>query len=242
LCRVKLHLPTGTAYTDGYHLLTLPFKETKGLDELNLAFEEMKAFEYIQQERYNEALEIYEKLQELKPDNFLMNLNVGHIQLFKGNLEKARNIFINVLERLEKEKADDMGYEHFRYILYNNIAWTNIVHFRENLLEQADNYSRKALDSSPKFGVFLGTRGAVLIRKGNIKEGISLLKKALKYHSENSARSAEALFIGIGEAQLGNRREALERLEQARNLHSSHHFFSIAEQEIIEIINATNKK
>jgi tetratricopeptide (TPR) repeat protein len=125
--------------------------------------------------------------------------------------------------------------------LYNNIAWTNVVYFREDLLEEADDYSNKALSSSPKFSVFLGTRGAVLIRKGEVREGIELLKKAFRHHSENAARSAEGLFIGIGEAKLGNKKEALARLEQARKIHSNQHFFSIAEKEIIETINLTNK-
>jgi tetratricopeptide (TPR) repeat protein len=236
----KLSLPTGTAYTDGYQLLALPFRKSKGLDELNLVFEEMKAIKYMQQEKYDDALEIYEMLRTLKPDNFLMSMNVGHIELAKGNLDAARDTFVETLEKLEKEKPEDKSYERFKYILYNNIAWTNVVYSREELLAQADDYSEKALNSSPKFAVFLGTRGAVLVRKGEIQQGIELLKRAFKYQSENAARSAEALFIGIGEAKLDNRKEALSRLEQARNLHSNHSFFPIAEKEIIETLQCDN--
>ena len=241
----KLNLPTGNAHTDGYRLLTIPFIKSKGLDELGLLFDELEAIECIRLEKFDEALEKYEEFQKLKPDNFLMNLNIGQIQLAKGNLEMARSMFIDVLERIETERAneklDEKIYERFRYILYNNIAWTNIVYLREDLLEQADEYSRKALSSSPKFGAFLGTRGAVLIRKGQVNEGIHYLKRAYKYHSDNSARSAELLLIGIGEAKLGNKKQALLRLEQARKIHSKNYFFPIAEKEIIETINLTHK-
>lgn len=237
----KLNLPTGTAYTDGYQLLALPFRKSKGLDELHLVFEEMKAIKYMQQEKYDDALKIYETLRALKPDNFLMNMNVGHIELAKGNLETARSMFVEALEKLQQKKPDDKNYERFKFVLYNNIAWTNVVYAREDLLAQADDYSDKALNSSPKFAVFLGTRGAVLVRKGEIKEGIELLKRAFKYQSDDAARSVEALFIGIGEAKLGNRKEALHRLKQARNLHSKHSFFPIAEKEIIETFDCEDK-
>ncbi len=237
----KLNLPTGPAHTDGYRLLTIPFTKSEGLDELGLLFEELEAIECIRLEKFNEALKKYEKFQKIKPDNFLINVNMGQIQLAKGNLEIARNMFVEVLERIETEKPekkiDEQNYERFRYILYNNIAWTNIVYFREDLLEQADDYSKKALNSSPNFPAFLGTRGAVLIRKGQVKEGIELLKKAYKYHSDDSARSAELMLMGIGEAKLGNKKQSLLRLEQARKIHSNNYFFPIAEKEIIETLN-----
>lgn len=238
----KVNLPTGPAHTDGYRLLTIPFIKAEGLDELNLLFEELEAIECIRLEKFDEALKKYEGFQKLKPDNFLMNVNIAQIQLAKGNLEEARKMFVDVLERIETEKPrnkiDEQNYERFRYILYNNIAWTNVVYHRADLLEEADDYSRKALNSSPKFSAFLGTRGAVLIRKGQIKEGIELLKRAYKYHSDNSARSAELMLIGIGEAKLGNKKQALSKLEQARKIHSNNYFFPIAEKEIIESLNS----
>ena len=233
----KLHLPTGPAFNDGYHLLTIPFTKTEAIKDLELAFVEMETINFIRQEKYDDALKIYEKLQQLLPDNFLMNINIGQIHLAKGEVEKARILFTETLEKLEKEKGKDEAYKHYFYLLYNNIAWTSIVYPRQDLLDQADEYSEKALNFSPRFTAFLGTRGSVLIRKGEIEAGINLLKTALKHHSDAVARSAESLSIGIGEAKLGNRRKALEWLEKARKIHSSHFFFPIAEKEIIETIN-----
>ncbi len=234
----KLHLPTGPAFNDGYQLLTIPFRKTEWLEDLELVFIELEAIGFIRQEEYDDALKIYEKLRKLKPDNYLMNMNIGQIYLAKGEVEKSRNLFVETFEKLDKEKGDDKLYRHFFYVLYNNIAWTNVIYPQEDLLQQADNYSKKALNSSPRFTAFVGTRGSVLIRKGEIEAGLELLKRAFKHHSDEASRSAEALFIGIGEAKLGNRQKAMEWLEKARKIHSHHFFFPIAENEIKEIINS----
>ena len=74
-----------------------------------------------------------------------MNMNVGHIELAKGNLETARSMFVEALEKLEQVKPNNQNFERFKYVLYNNIAWTNVVYYREELLEQADDYSDKAV-------------------------------------------------------------------------------------------------
>jgi tetratricopeptide (TPR) repeat protein len=236
---MKINSSIGSLKNDGLNLLSIPFQKTNETTDLETVAEEMKALEMLREERFNEALLFYQDAIGKKPEKYLINVNIGLIELMKGNFERANLLFTETLETLLNEKADEKTVQEFndanKNILYNNIAYVNALLPSEELLEIADEYSKIALNSSPNFVNYIGTRGAVLIRLGKYPTGINLLERAFKLHSEDSPRSANALFIAIGEAKMGNKEKSLEWLETARKIHSTHYFFAIAEKEIHEI-------
>lgn len=59
-----------------------------------------KAENAMKEERYDDALTIYNQLIEKFPSFFQLLLNVGYVQMKKGELDSALNSFQEVLNRL----------------------------------------------------------------------------------------------------------------------------------------------
>lgn len=121
---------------------------------------------------------------------------------------EARTAYVLLLGRYGK-------FEEMRVMLFNNIAYADLLSGDARLLDEAEVCSRLALEKHPWNCHFKGTRGSVLIEMGEYDEGLKLLHQALKQHTERQGRALNACFIAIAEARRG-------RPEESRN------FFAIA--------------
>jgi tetratricopeptide (TPR) repeat protein len=232
----ELHGTFNGYYSDGYYLLTIPFmKIDLRWYAISPHFDGEEAAKLFAEEKFDEAKQLYTALSVQLPENLIIKSYIALVETVQGNLSEATRIHKDILNIIENNYADDSSFIPYKNLIYNNIAWGNIIFDDKNLLNEADEYSKRAFDYFPDYPYYLGTRGAVLIRLGEIDEGISLLEKALELHSGDLEKSADSLFIAIGEAKKGNKEKSLEWLETARKIHSTHYFFDIAEKEIHEI-------
>ncbi|HEY3855066.1 MAG TPA: hypothetical protein VGO67_11775 [Verrucomicrobiae bacterium] len=88
-------------------------------------------------------------------------------------------------------------------IVLNNIAFVDVILDRPELLPEADDYSRQALESMPTLAPFKGTRGMVLAGLGQYDEGVALLKQALKGNTENESKAINAFCLALAAKQRG---------------------------------------
>lgn len=86
------------------------------------------------------------------------------------------------------------------------------------LLKEADQCSEEAMKNAPWFAFIKGTRGAVLIEKGEIEEGLRLAREAMKENEDLKAKAADACIIAMGEIKKGNLEEAKHYFAEARKL------------------------
>jgi tetratricopeptide (TPR) repeat protein len=143
------------------------------------------------------ALEtISEGLREFPDDMHLLS-GKAVAEMDLGNYAAAREILQSVASRAAAsfEKAT----------IYNNMAWNNVLMADESLLDEADEYSRKAIELYPSVPAFQGTRGSVLVWKGELKAGLEMLKSSLALQEKTrSDLACNGTMIALAELKLGN--------------------------------------
>jgi len=175
---------------DGLNLLKIPFEEIKKLEKNIKAYDLFEAFEYYESKEYDRAIKIYEEY--LSYDNkelaVIMNLSIMYIK--KGNYDKALSLLKDNENLLNIKKN-----KNYRALYYNNLAWIYLI---KQEIENADEYSKKAIELNSKENIFQGTRGAVLIENGKIVEGINILKKLVDFNFPNGKTLSAAIFLNYG--------------------------------------------
>jgi Tfp pilus assembly protein PilF len=121
---------------------------------------------------------------------------------------EARDAYFVILNRPELPPGTQAN-------LWNNIAWTDLMIGDPTLLEEADSFSRQALEEEPWSSYIRGTRGSVLIELGQIEAGVRLVKQAFQENDRNS-QALSACYLATAEIRQGNIRSALEYIHKAR--------------------------
>lgn len=102
----------------------------------------------------------------------------------------------------------------------NNHAWANYMQGGREALDAADSSSSKAISLAPQNPYVLGTRGAVLVAKGEIDKGRELLERARALHRGAYERASNLACLALASAAEGRSAEARAFLERARKLDS----------------------
>jgi hypothetical protein len=84
------------------------------------------------------------------------------------------------------------------------------------LLEEADQFSRQALEEIPWSSYAKGTRGSLLIELGQIDEGVPLVEQALWEHDKASDKSLNACYLAIAMIERGDSPNGRKYIELAR--------------------------
>jgi hypothetical protein len=158
--------------TDGLQLLKLPFWTEKDIQNILSAGKIMDAYELYEAKKFPEAEKLFKECVSTYPDMVLPRINVAASFIKQGKLQEC----ISFLESSLKYAENDP----LLFFIYNNLGWAHLISYSEKGLQQADDYSSKAYLLNPKHPNVLGTRACVLIEKGELDDGIVLLKKAVK--------------------------------------------------------------
>jgi hypothetical protein len=126
-----------------------------------------------------------------------------------------------------------------RALLLNNIAWADLQIGAPELLDEADRYSQEALSSEPGRPPFKGTRGSLLIERGQIDEGLALVQQAFAGNAEPQLRALNACYLALGEALRGNLDKGLEHLAVARRLDDKCILLSKMDERIAQLRDST---
>jgi tetratricopeptide (TPR) repeat protein len=145
------------------------------------------------------------------PGNHLLAFCAATTFIFEDKLDEARS----ALRALLTDLANDAN---LFPVLLNNIAYANALTGRPELLAEADDFSRRALESRPSAVEFRGTRGIVLIELGQYDQGVALLEDALRKHPEKWGKAINACYLGIAAARRGYPAESLSYFATARKL------------------------
>jgi tetratricopeptide (TPR) repeat protein len=164
--------------------------------------------------RHEEAAKWLEEGLRLFPGDYELEWTQGHILMCRGEYAAARKAWVLLLGRYG-------GYARFevvRYPFFNSIAYVDALSGVSELLAEAEVCSRLALERYPWNVYCLCTRGSVLVEMGQYTEGLQLLHRALKRHTERPGRALNACYIGIAERRRGNLDESRSYFAMARRL------------------------
>jgi hypothetical protein len=226
------HQPKGVgpmAYTDGHHLLHVPFFKSADFARIIGLGRQLEAFELLRVGNYTEAIAMFEEMIAERPDDAVLKHDFAIVKLGYGDYQSA----LATLEELWD--AGGLATEQLDLILKNNIALLTAILRKSEKYIEAENYSREGIALSPLFPPFIMTRGLVMLRTGRIAEGLDHLKKAYNRHSHPAERASDACFIAIGEAQRNDLKASAKWLEVAKRESPGHNLIARAEAEIREI-------
>ena len=147
------------------------------------------------------------------------------IHLDREDYAAARAGFVQLLDRPELAGIS-------RAMVKNNLAWVDIMLGTHDALDEADAMSEAAYKAFTRMPYFMGTRGAVLIERGRIEDGIKLVRQSLGCHSEPRARAARYCYLAIAAGRLGRTEEAKKHLEHARSADAKSKLIPRVEQEL----------
>lgn len=212
--------------SDGWSLLHVPFLSEKEQQEHFAAYYIQESLDHYNRHDYQAAKQWIQKGMDIYPDDANLLNTLGFIQDKFGEFEQARKTFVTLFQSHPDLKP------YLKYMILNNIAFTNLMIGDPQLLPEADTFSAEAYKNAPWNASIAGTRGAVLVEKGQFEEGIALLKNAMAEQIDVQAKALDACLIAIAEVRRGNPLESQRYLKTARFLHPGCDLIPRAEREL----------
>jgi hypothetical protein len=184
----KWHISGQPTPSDGLSLLHEPFMSESEIDR---DIEGSYAWEVSgcgRTGRIEDAKRIYETGLTQFPDSVSLKTEMARILFQLHNYSDARNILVRLQQSKNLEPA-------MAVYLLNGIATADVMMGTEQLLDEADDFSRTACEKMPWQAEFKGTRGLVLAKKGQIEQGLALLREAMDTTEPLSHKAAYASYI-----------------------------------------------
>lgn len=205
----SIKAPIGKFYSDGYTLLTIPFRSAKTIEELLKVEPRFEAYELLREGRYLDALAILDRELKNYPGDTFLTHDRALTKLHLGDFRDSRATFLGLID------TDEFSAEPNNFLLQNNIAWLDAVIGDEESAERAESFSRAAFAFAPDLHIFKGTRGSVMVRYGDVAKGSELLESSFKVCSDPDSRAAEAVFVALARAKQNRFAEADKWLNKA---------------------------
>jgi hypothetical protein len=206
----------GTPRNDLLQIFKLPAMKGQALEVLARADRAATSIRLFQLRQYRAAYEEARRCLADNPKDWLVQMQLADMLIFARRYPEAAREFAAVLAEPAFIAActEPMGVA----LLNNNFAWANFMHGSEEALEAADSASLKSITAFPKNPHFLGTRGAVLVASGRVKQGEALLTQALKRHRDARSRAGVLGCLALAAAATARDSEARAFLESAIKL------------------------
>ncbi len=134
-----------------------------------------KAENAVKEERYDDALAIYNQLIEKFPSVFQILLNVGYVQMKKGELDSALNSFQEVLNRLRERDGDFSKEPETAFKAFTAIGE---VWIKKDNFEKARESFEEALKISPKDEALAYSVGEIYFTNQKVDEAIKYFELA----------------------------------------------------------------
>lgn len=188
----------------------------------------LKGDVYLAEKNLDKALDSYQQAYRVKPNEKILSAIVDLMNA-QGNLPEAIGFLNSELEKnpknnaihfklatvYQQQKDYKQADKHYKAILtehsdniiaLNNLAW---IYWQQNN-PQAIELAKKAYDQAPKSAVIADTYGYILVKQGQRREGLAVLKKAA-----TSAPKVNTIQFHLAEAHAanGNKTQAIEILE-----------------------------
>jgi tetratricopeptide (TPR) repeat protein len=166
--------------------------------------------------QYRAAYEEGRRCLAANPKDWPVQIQLADMLIFARRYPEAAREYAAVLAEpaFITECTQPMGVA----LLNNNLAWASFMHGSEEALEAADSASLKSFTAFPKNPHFLGTRGAVLVASGRVKEGQALLIQSLKGHRDARSRASVLGCLALAASATVQHSEARGFLESALKL------------------------
>ena len=166
----------------------------------------------LQSGRNAEAQIYFEQAYRLLPTNAVLFLLLVHAASKAAGPQTAMRYY------LEHSGGFDSENEGASAWAYASVAWNAVLTQDPALLPLADDLSQRSIASLSAVPYVQATRGAVLVAKGELEQGLALLTAGMRGAAEIDDKARFAPFLARGERARGNSDLADEFEKLARHL------------------------
>jgi tetratricopeptide (TPR) repeat protein len=224
-----MNAATGRQPLDGRLLLSFPFASEHVCRELQAPPWIAEALDPFWEEDVARGREACAAGLQAHPSNTSLRAMDASLALLDGGYREAREAFLALEAAADTNKAIDPA---ARAILWNNIAWADVRLADPGLLEEADAFSRRALEALSKNLSVMATRGTVLAALGRDEEARRLLVSALALHTSPRNQAFNWAVLATVDARAGHVLEAQKHYDAARSSWAGCDMLKEAEQSL----------
>ncbi|MGB7538308.1 MAG: site-2 protease family protein [Anaerolineales bacterium] len=210
LLPVKSGMASGQHGTDGFQMLHLLFQKPEEAVNRNQAYYALEAMDASARNDAAAALRWLEQGLALQPQQPSLRILQGNAFIKLKRFAEARSVYAALLSSEEAKQP------YLKHLLYNNLAYTDLLIRDPEMLPEADRYSSEAFRQIGWEPAIIGTRGAVLVEMGRLEEGIGLLKDAMRKHPDDFGKASDTYHLALAEKRRGNEAESRRYLELTR--------------------------
>jgi hypothetical protein len=212
LLPVKAATPSGQLGTDGWQLFHLAFQKPDEQEIQDQSYYVMEALDGLRRSDSGAALRWIEQGLVNYPDQPTLR-NVQAAALIETErYSEAREVLRSLLSSEETKNTP------FKFLLYNNIAYADLLLKNPDLLPEAEKFSADAYRQMWWMPEIVGTRGTVLVEMGKLEEGMGLLREAMGRSKNSRSRAANACHLAVAESRAGHAEQGRLYFELARKL------------------------
>jgi len=161
--------------------VTLTLKKLSGDAALLADEESFQLFDkgnfLIEEEKYDDALEVFEEFQNKYPEIYQVHLNIGNCYLKKGELDKAETEFKLVLDKTLEAYGD---YKADKAVSLRASTGLGELYIQKGDYEQSQEYFAQALEISPEDEVAAYNVAQIFFSHQKIDEAINYYKLAIQ--------------------------------------------------------------
>jgi tetratricopeptide (TPR) repeat protein len=216
----------GQIGSDGFQMLNLLFQKPEAEINRYLAYYLLEAMDAAGRYDTDAALRWIEQGLALQTNQPSLRILKGNILLQQKRFAEARAVYTALLS------SEEVKEPLLQHLLYNNIAYTDLLLRGPDMLIEADRYSSEAFRQLGWEPAIIGTRGAVLVEMGRLEEGILLLKDAMARHPDDLGKASDTYHLAVAEKRRGNAAESRRYLELTRKYDPKFYLLDAPGQEI----------
>jgi hypothetical protein len=192
----KVNFTGRSTPSDGLTLLMTPFMSKLKIEQEIESCYVWEGYNYFRRNHFEDAKRIYEMGLALFPNSTAIQNEMGEVLLYQGNYIDARNLFVQLQKSTNQDSVMSIN-------ILNSIATADVMIGGNDLLEEADAFSKTACEKMPWQTESKWVRGLVLVKKGNIEQGLTLLKEVTDKMENSSTKATYVSYIAEVENKKG---------------------------------------
>lgn len=162
----------------------------------------------IKEEKYDEALEVFEEFKTKYPEIYQVQLNIGMCYLKKGELDKAEAEFKLALDKTLEMHGD---YKNDKATSLRGFTGLGELYIQKEDFETAQKYFSQALEISPEDEVAAYNVGEVFFSHQKIDEAIKYFELAIRIKKDWSKPYLKLGYVYLNKGDFGKALEYLRK-------------------------------
>lgn len=155
----------------------------------------------IKEEKYDEALKIFEEFLAKYPEIYQVHLNIGTCYLKKGELDKAEAEFKLVLDKTLEKSGD---YKKDSQVSLRAFAGIGEIYIQKENFLTAQKYFSQALEISPEDETAAYNVGEIFFSHQKIDEAIKYFKLAIQIKNDWSMPYMKLGYVYLNKGDFNN--------------------------------------